>query len=106
MQIGVADFAATVELTLQRPLLPGPGPNLASITRLDELPHYLREVVTAVAEGVPTSTEFAKVRGISISNASERFRLARRFGWITPADGRYLARQGLRYTLDPSKAPR
>jgi hypothetical protein len=62
--------------------------------------------VQAVAEGVQTSREFATLRGISISNASERFRVARRLGWIVPMDGRYLPRQGFRYTLNPSKSPR
>jgi hypothetical protein len=50
-----------------------------------------------------TSREFAKARGISITNASERFRIARKLGWIVPADGRYLPREGIRYKLDPLK---
>jgi len=41
-----------------------------------ELPPYIAEVVTAVAEGVQTSREFATGRKISISNASKRFRVA------------------------------
>ncbi len=34
----------------------------------------------AVAEGMQTSRQFAESRGISINNASERFRVARRLG--------------------------
>jgi hypothetical protein len=53
-------------------------PDLAATASIAGLPPYIAEVVTAVAEGIQTSQEFAKVRGISISSASERFQMARR----------------------------
>ena len=98
---GASDVRA-VDLPLELPV-PGRQPHdLASIRDIDELPPYIAEVVKAVACGAHTSREFAQVRGISISNASERFRVARRLGWIVPIDGRYLLRQGIRYIFDPS----
>ena len=76
--------------------------DLAADTSTSELPHYIAEAVKAVAAGIQTSREFATLRGISITNASERFRVARQLGWIVPVDGRYLLRQGIRYTLNRS----
>lgn len=85
------------------PLLPtasaNPPRGLAGISSITDLPPYIAEVVEAVAQGVQTSREFATLHGISISNASERFRVARSLGWIVPVDGRYLTRQGMRYRL-------
>jgi hypothetical protein len=82
--------ACVVDLSLHPPEPIGSSPDLAAITSIAELPPYVAEVVNAVAQVVQTSREFATLRGISISKASERFRVARRLGWIVPMDGRYL----------------
>jgi DNA-directed RNA polymerase specialized sigma24 family protein len=100
----VAAEVRTVDLVLQPTAGVSPPRDLAALTSIAELPPYFAEVVKAVAGGVQTSREFAKSRGISITNASERLRLARRLGWIVPSDGRYLPRQGIRYRLDPTQA--
>ena len=62
------------------------------------MPAYIAEAVNVVAAGVQTSRQFAMLRGISIPNASERFRMARKLGWVAPVEGRYLPRQGIRHT--------
>jgi hypothetical protein len=95
-----------VDLLFQPPASANPPRDLAATTSAADLPPYIAEVVKAVAEGVQTSREFAKARGISISNASERFRLARGLGWIVPVDGRYLPREGIRYALGLSFSSR
>lgn len=101
--IRAASEARTVDLPLQPPSGGAPPRDLAAITSIADLPACIAEVVRAVAEGVQTTREFARTRGISISNASERFRAGRRLGWIVPVDGRYLPRQGIRYRLDPAR---
>jgi len=100
----MADEIATVELTLQRPRRGNPLRDLSTMRSVEELPPYIAEVVAAVAQGIQTSREFARVQKISISNASERFRVARQLGWIVPANRRYYPREGIRYTLNPSKS--
>jgi Tfp pilus assembly protein PilZ len=79
---------------------------LEAIRDIADLPPYIAEVVRAMADGVETSREFAQIRGISITNASERFRVAGRLGWIVPVDGLYLPRQGIRYRLGPNSGGR
>ncbi len=101
--IGGAAEARTVDLSLQPPDRVGPARDLAALSGNAELPPYIVEVVKAVAQGVQTSREFATHRGIFITNASERFRAARRLGWIVPVDGRYLPRGGIRYRMSPSR---
>jgi hypothetical protein len=53
------------------------------IQSAEGLPPYLAEVVEAVTAGIQTTREFANRQNISISNSSERFRLALKLGWIT-----------------------
>lgn len=92
--------ARTVDLPLETPSGGTPPRDLAAIASVADLPAYIAEAVRAVAAGVETSREFAAIRGISITNASERFRQARRMGLIIPVDGRYHAREGIRYTAN------
>ena len=93
-----------MDLPFQPPAGGTPPRDLAEIRDVADLPLYIAEAVRAVAAGIQTAREFATLRGISISNASERFRVARRLGWIVPVDGRYLPREGIRYTVNPSKS--
>ena len=62
--------ARTMELALQPLASVRPPRDLPVIRDIAELPPYIAEVVMAVAEGVETSREFARLRGVSISNAS------------------------------------
>ena len=78
--------------------------DLAAIASIADLAPYIAEIVKAVAQNVETSREFAKTRGIPVTNASERFRVARRLGLVVPVDGTYLPRQGIRYRLAPCRS--
>jgi hypothetical protein len=69
------------------------------VQSVEELPRYLAEVVELVSAGIQTTREFAERQSISISNASERFRVARKLGWIERVEEEYKLRQGFRYTL-------
>jgi hypothetical protein len=92
-----------VDLALRPPAPVSSPRDLGAIRDICDLPPYIAEVEKAAAEGVQTSQEFAGVRDISISSASERFRIARKLGWVVPVDGRYLPRQGIRCALDSSR---
>ena len=70
----------TVELPLHPPAQANPVRELTAKATLSEPPPYIAEGVRAVAEGIQTSQGFARARGISITNASERSRTARRLG--------------------------
>jgi hypothetical protein len=74
----VAAEARSVDLALQPPVRVSPPRDLGAIRDSADLPPYIAEVAKAVADGIRTSRKFAKARGISISNASERFRVAHR----------------------------
>ena len=88
---GVTEICV-VDLALRLHARVSPIRGLAAITSLADLPARVAEVVKAVAERTYTSGGFAQARSISISNASERFRVARQVGWTVPVDGRYLHR--------------
>ena len=70
---------------------------LSSIQSVEDLPPYLAEVVEAVANGIQTTREFADRQHISISNASERFRVARELGWIRLSNNDASKRKSYRY---------
>lgn len=103
--IGVGAEVGTEDLALQPTVGSSAQKQLAAVRDITGLPIYVSEVVQAVAAGVQTSHEFAKLRGMSVTNSSERFRVARRLARITPVDGRYLPPEGTRYTSDPSRSP-
>ena len=65
-----------MDLAIQAPDRASPPRGLRAISSMAELPPYIAEVVKAVAEGVRTWQELAKVSGVSISNASQRYRVA------------------------------
>jgi hypothetical protein len=93
------DFVVT-ELRFDSPRRGNRSRDLNSIGSIDELPPYIAQVVEAVAAGMQTTREFAVRQNISISNASERFRVACKLGWITRADDAYQPRKGFRYVLN------
>ena len=58
-----------------------------------------REVVAAIADGIQTTRDFAARRDISISNARERFRVARELGWLKLIENETSNVQTRRYTV-------
>jgi hypothetical protein len=56
------------------------------VTNPQELPPYLSDVVAAVRSGVVTARAFAKLKDISIQNASTRFQKVRQLGWIAAGE--------------------
>ena len=80
------DFEVT-ELRYEQPRRGNRKRDLSSIQSIDDLPPYIADVVRAVVAGVQTTREFAERQHISISNASERFRVARTLGWIKLVEG-------------------
>jgi hypothetical protein len=49
---------------------------LGTVTSISGLPPCIAKVLKAVADGVEPARQFATLRGIAITNASERFRVA------------------------------
>jgi hypothetical protein len=92
------DFVVT-ELRFDSPRRGNRSRDLSLVQSVEELPPYLAEVVEAVAAGIQTTREFAQRQNISISNASERFRVARKLGWIDRVDETPESRRGFRYRL-------
>jgi hypothetical protein len=102
---GGAIYLPSVDLALQLPA-PAQAPLvLSAMSRIEDLPPYIAEVVEAVATGVQISKEFARTRGMSITNASEHFREARRLSCIVPVDGRYPSCQGIRRASATASSP-
>jgi hypothetical protein len=70
-----------------------------SIQTVDELLRYHAQVVEAIADGIETTREFASRQDISVSNASERFRVARELGWIKLIENEISNVQSRRYAV-------
>jgi hypothetical protein len=98
--VGALD-ARTVALPYHSPAQVNPPRDVTVQSTLSKLPPYTAEPVRAGDAGIETSRRFAKRRGISITDASERLPVARRLGSIVPVDGQYLSREGIRYTANP-----